>query len=214
MEVVLQYLGPIGQGMLVTVALTVLGTVLALIIGLFGALARLYGPWPLRAVVGAYVEVIRGTPQILQLFAVFFGLTQYGIQLDAFTAAAIWLSAYGGAYAVELFRAGLHSIPHEQREASAALGISRWTTLRKVILPQALATILPAMVSFLVLQVKNSSLAFTIGVMDIMRRAELGVNATSQATLLYLMAVTAYFILNFPLSRLGIALERRVAQYR
>ncbi|MCL6633330.1 MAG: amino acid ABC transporter permease [Alicyclobacillus herbarius] len=214
MRIVLQYLAPIAHGMLVTIELTILSTVAALLIGILGALLRLYAPTPMRAIVTAYVEVVRGTPQILQLFVIFFGLMQYGINLDSFTAAAIWLSGYGGAYAIELFRAGIQSIPNEQREAAAALGISRSLSFRRIVLPQAVATILPALVNFLVLQVKNSSLAFTIGAMDIMRRAELGVDATNHATSLYLMAVIAYFILNFPLSRLGVLLERRIAQYR
>jgi His/Glu/Gln/Arg/opine family amino acid ABC transporter permease subunit len=212
--VMVQYLGPIGHGMLVTIELTLLSTVAALFIGVLGALARLYAPFPLRTLATTYVEVVRGTPQILQLFMIFFGLMQFGVNLNAFTAAALWLTAYGGAYATELFRAGIQSISPDQREAAAALGLRRYVTFRKVILPQAIATILPALVNFLVLQVKNSSLAFTIGAMDIMRRAELGVNATNHATSLYLMAVVAYFILNFPLSRLGAALERKVAQYR
>jgi His/Glu/Gln/Arg/opine family amino acid ABC transporter permease subunit len=200
--------------MLVTIELTILSMVAALFIGILGALVRLYGPLPLRVLATAYVEVVRGTPQILQLFTIFFGMMQFGVNLNAFAAAALWLTAYGGAYATELFRAGIQSISMEQREAAAALGLNRYTTFRKVILPQAVANILPSLTNFLVLQVKNSSLAFTIGLMDIMRRAELGVNVTNRATSLYLMAVAAYFILTFPLSRLGTTLERKAASYR
>ena len=184
---------------------------MAVLIGIFGAAGRLFAPKFVKAVIGVYVEIVRGTPQILQLFIIFFGFTQYGINLSPFTSAAVGLVVYGGVYAIETFRAGIISVQKDQREAAQALGLGPYKTLRHVILPQAIGVIIPSLVTFLILQLKSSSLAFTVGAPDIMRNAELGSNATSHAGILYLMAAILYLLLNMILSLLGRKLEKRVA---
>lgn len=211
-QVITTFSPSLAQGLLVTIEMTVIGTAAALVIGILGAVARLFGNAWLRGIASTYVEIIRGTPQILQLFIIFFGLMQFGINLSPFISVALWLALYGGAYATELFRAGIMSVDSRQREAATAIGLNPSTTLRKIILPQAVAVIIPALISFLVLQLKASSLAFTIGAMDIMSQAK--TSATSHSVPLYLMVAVGYLILNIPLGRLGVLLERRTRLYQ
>ncbi len=213
-QVVQLYSGSLARGAVVTVEVTAAATAVALGIGVIGAAARLAPLRPLVALATAYVETVRGTPQILQLFVIYFGLTQFHIILHPMQAAFIWLALYGGAYAVEIFRAGIAGVAGGQREAARALGLSAGSTFRRVVLPQAVAVVLPALTSFLVLQLKASSLIYTIGVPDIMYRMRLGVNTIAQPLVLYGMAAVAYILLNWPLTRLGAMLERRVALYR
>lgn len=214
MPVVGDYLGVFFQGAVVTIELTALGVVLSLIFGVLLAIGRLYGrPW-LKALISVYVEIIRGLPAILQLFIIYFGLTQFGVDLQPFTAAVIWLVLYGTGYAVEIFRAGIEGVHFGQSEAATALGMSRFTAMRRIILPQAAVLMLPPLTSFLVLQLKNTTLVFFIGVADIMYQANLGADATSNPGILYPLAALFYLAMNIPLGRFGSFLERRAAAYR
>lgn len=214
LELLQMYWQTMLQGCWVTVELTVISGIASIIIGVFGAAGRLWAPRPIQVIVTMYVEVVRGTPQILQLFIIFFGLTQYGVNLSPFLAAAIWLVLYGGAYAIETFRAGILSVPEAQREAAAALGLGFYPALRKVVLPQAVGVIVPSLVTFMILQLKSSALAFTVGAPDIMNNAGLGAQATSHYGVFYIMAAVLYLILNLLLSWAGKSLEKRVAVYR
>ncbi len=213
-QIIPLYAGSIASGALVTLRATILGTLIALGLGLLGAAARHGGRGPVAWAAQAYVELVRGTPQILQVFIVFFGLSQFRVNLTPGQAALVWLSLYGGAYATEILRAGLQSVERGQHEAAAALGLPSWRALLRVIVPQAVTVVLPALTSFLVLQLKAASLLFTIGVAGIMYQAQLGVNTTTHPGVLYLMAAAAFLILNVPLTRLGVYLERRAAAYR
>ncbi len=214
MHIALEYAGTIGVGGLKDVALTVVSLILSIILGTLFALGRLYGPWPVRTLIYWYVEIIRGLPAILQLFIIYFGFTQWGINFSPLTAALIWLVAYGTGYAVEIFRSGIMEIPTGQREAAAALGLSSRTTMIRVVVPQAYAIMLPPLTSFVVLQLKNTTLLYLIGFADIMYEARLGVDATNHAAILYFMAALAYLILSLIIGRVGVRLERNVAAYR
>jgi His/Glu/Gln/Arg/opine family amino acid ABC transporter permease subunit len=203
------------QGASVTAELTAIGTVVSLGAGVVGALGRLYGPSPVRQMIGAYVELVRGLPAILQLFIVYFGLSQFGINLSAMAAALIWMCLYGSGYAIEVFRAGLQAVPEGQYEASTALGLGHLEGFRRVILPQATAAMLPPLISFVILQVKNTTLVYFIGVQDIMYEANLGADNTDNALGLFLMAAAFYVVANVAIARVGaVLLERRVATWR
>ncbi|MDA8344760.1 MAG: amino acid ABC transporter permease [Thermaerobacter sp.] len=208
------YAGVILQGAVVTLELTVVSTVLSFILGIFGALGRIYGPPWLRTAILAYVELIRGLPPILQLFIIFFGLTQFGIDLPPFTAAMIWLVIYGTGYAIEVFRAGIQAVADGQREAATAVGMGFLSTLRKVVMPQAFVLMLPPLTNFVIIQLKNTTLVYFIGVADIMYQAQLGADATEQPGTLYALAAVAYLIMNGTLSRIAAHLERKAAAYR
>ena len=127
------------DGTLLTLRLSALSMVLSLVIAVFGAFARTSGPSWLRRGRAAYVEVIRNTPFLVQIFMIFFGLPTFGLRLDANTGALIALVLNGSAYTIEIVRAGIESIGRGQAEAATALGLRRLRTFRLVVLPQALA---------------------------------------------------------------------------
>ncbi len=208
------YISPIALGALKDLMLTVISTLLSFILGILFAAGRLYGNVVIKTIIGWYVELIRGLPAILQLFIIFFGLTQVGINLSPLTAALIWLVAYGTGYAVEIFRSGIMDVAQGQREAAAALGLSRGVTMRRIIIPQAFTVMLPAITSFVVLQLKNTTLLYLIGYADIMYQARLGADATESPGTLYLMAAAAYLVMSLIIGVIGNRMEKRAAAYR
>ena len=214
MHVAWLYLGPFLQGTVVTLELTVVSTVVALVAGILGALGMIHGGKILRAVLVVYVELVRGLPPILQLFIIFFGLTQFGVQLDAFSAALIWLMVYGAGYAIEVFRAGIQDVAEGQWEAARSVGMGYFTTLRKIILPQAFALMMPELTNFTVLQLKNTTFVFFIGVADIMYQAQQGAASTEQPQVMFVMAALFYLVLNGGISRIAALVERRLTAYR
>ncbi len=211
MSTIALYAGEMLGGAVVTLELTVGATVVSLFAGAMGAVGRLYGPKPLRAFVLAYVETIRGLPAILQLFILYFGLTQFGVDIPAYWAAFLWLCLYGTGYAVEIFRAGLQGIPQGQHEATAALGLTRFESMRRVIIPQAWVAMLPALTNFVVLELKNTTLVYFIGVQDIMFHTRLGVSNSGQPLAIYGIAAVIYIILNGTVGRIGGLLEKRAS---
>lgn len=208
------YAVPIGVGAVKDLILTAISVISSIVIGLIFATARLYAPKPIQLIISWYVEVIRGVPAILQLFILFFGFQQFGIMFSPLTAALLWLIAYGVGYAVEIFRSGILEVSQGQREAASALGLSSSTTMRKIIFPQALVNMLPPLISFVVLQLKNTTLLYLVGYADVMYQARLGTDATDQPGVLYFMAALAYLIMSLAIGRVGRRLERRVAAYR
>ncbi|QSO46792.1 amino acid ABC transporter permease [Alicyclobacillus mengziensis] len=214
MHVAELYIGSIAIGALKDFILTVVSTLVSLILGILFAALRLYGNFIIKAVIGWYVEIIRGLPAILQLFIIFFGLNQIGIRLSPLTAGLIWLVAYGSGYAVEIFRSGIMDVADGQREAAAALGLNWWTMMRKVVMPQAFAVMLPALTSFVVLQLKNTTMLYLVGYADIMYQARLGTDATDAPGVLYLMSAIAYLVMSLIIGIVGNRMEKRVAAYR
>ena len=199
------------DGAVVTLELAIGGSVVSLVVGAIGAIGRIYGPKPLKALIYGYVELIRGLPAILQLFILYFGLTQFGLDIPAYWAAFLWMCLYGIGYAIEIYRAGLQSVHMGQHEATAALGLTRTDAMRKVIIPQAWVAMLPALTSFVVLELKNTTLVYFIGVEDIMFHARLGVSNSGQPLAIYGIAALMYIVMNGAIGRVGGHLEKRAA---
>lgn len=214
MHVVEMYLGAFLRGAGKDVVLTIVSTIISIIIGIMAAAGRLYGPKIVQLIISWYVEIIRGLPAILQLFIIYLGFNQIGITFSPLTAALIWLVAYGVGYAVEIFRSGIMEVAQGQREAAMALGLNWFTTMRKIVVPQAMAAMLPPLVSFVVLQLKNTTLLYLVGYADVMYQARLGTDATEKPGILYLMAAIIYLVLSLVIGRLGNRMERRAAAYR
>ncbi|PSR32487.1 MAG: hypothetical protein C7B46_14040 [Sulfobacillus benefaciens] len=214
MHVVILYLGVLLQGGMRDVELTVVSSILALMLGALGAIGRLYGGRIIGGAIYWYVELIRGLPPILQLFVLFFGLSQFGIDLNPLSAAIIWLVAYGAGYAVEVFRAGIMDVAEGQHEAATALGLDRKITMRKIIIPQAFVAMLPNLTTLIVLQLKNTTLLYLIGYADMMYQARLGADATAQPGPLYVVVAIEYLVLSAIISRIGSSMEKRAAAYR
>jgi polar amino acid transport system permease protein len=198
------------QGLATTLYLSVVTMVLGLAIGVAGAAARLYGGPVLRAIVGTYVEVIRNTPLLVQLFIVFFGLPSLGLRLDALTAALISLTINLGAYSTEIVRAGLQAIPKPQIEAGHSLGLSGVQVFRYIIIMPALKLMFPALASQFILLMLATSIASQISVQELFHAASIIQSRTfrdfevfSVIAVLYLalaLALRALFAITYKLA--------------
>jgi cystine transport system permease protein len=199
-----------------TLPLTAISFALGLVLALFVALARISKVVPLSALARAYISVIRGTPLLVQLFIVFYALPQLGLVIDPFPSAVIAFSLNVGGYAAEVIRAAILSIPKGQWEASETIGMGYTTTLQRVILPQAARVAVPPLSNTLISLVKDTSLASTILVTELLRVAQLAAAPTFDFFALYGVAAVYYWviclILSFAQNRLESRLERYVAR--
>jgi L-cystine transport system permease protein len=199
-----------------TIPLTAVSFVFGLVIALVVALARLSSIGPLSAVARVYISLIRGTPLLVQLFIVFYALPQIGLVIDPFPAAVLAFSLNVGGYAAEVIRAAILSIPKGQWEASETIGMGYTTTLQRVILPQAARVAVPPLSNTLISLVKDTSLASTILVTELLRVAQLAAAPTFDFFALYGVAAVYYWviclILSFAQNRLESRLERYVAR--
>jgi len=184
--------------------------IFGLLLGFMLALMRLSRFWPLSWLSRFYVSVFRGTPLIAQLFMIYYGLPQFGIELDPIPAAMIGLSLNTAAYTSETLRAAISSIEKGQWEAASSIGMNHWQTLRRVILPQAARTALPPLGNSFIGLVKDTSLAATIQVPELFRQAQLVTSRTLEVFTMYLAASIIYWVLATVLSFLQNRLEDRV----
>jgi len=199
------------RGLAVTLELSAVVILLGSTIGYLGGLSLEYGPKPLWAAVRVYVDTLRGIPVLVLLFAVFYGLPIVGIQIGAFGAGVVALSAFAGAHMTEVVRGGIASIPRTQGDAAKAIGLEFWERLRWIILPQAVRRILPPWVNTAVELVKGSSLVSLIGVVELLLATQQVVGRTFIVIPTYTLAGLMYFVVNYGISRLGALVERRYA---
>jgi polar amino acid transport system substrate-binding protein len=206
----LAYLPLFLRGAAITVVVSALAMALAIAGGLALSIARRYGGPLVHAAAGAYVEIFRGTPVLLQLYVIYYGLAPV-LTLDAFTAAVIGLGLNYAAYESELYRAGLDAVPIGQTEAALALGMSRWMTLRRIVLPQAVRVALPGVANDFIALLKDSSLVSVITVVELTK--QMTITAVDVRGWLGpgLVCAALYLALSLPLSRLARWLERRLA---
>jgi putative glutamine transport system permease protein len=202
------------DGLRVTVQLSALALALALALGLVFGVVRIVSFVPLRAVGTAYVEFFRNTPLLVQTFFAYFGLPAAGIRLPGFAAAFVALGVYTGAFVAEVVRAGILSVGRGQLEAARSLGLSYLQMMRFVVLPQAVAATIPPLGNLAIALVKNSSLASTIAVADVMYNGEI-VNSRTFATYeVFGFVAVCYLALTLPMGAAVNALERRLTRYR
>lgn len=209
-------LWPLLEGMVMgTIPLTAISFILGLAIALIVALARISTVTIFRLTAAAFISIIRGTPLLLQLFIIFYGLPSFGIVFDPWPSAIIAFSLNVGGYAAETLRAAILSIPKGQWEASSTVGLTRVQTLRSVILPQAARVAVPPLSNTLISLVKDTSLASAVLVTEIIRKAQELAAPTFQFFLLYGLAAVYYWIvsqsLTFAQGRLERRLNRKVA---
>ena len=196
-----------------TLPLTALSFAIGLVLALFLALARLSRITALSWAARAYISVIRGTPLLVQLFIVFYALPQFDIVIDPFPAAVIAFSLNVGGYAAEVIRAAILSIPKGQWEAAQTIGMGYTTTLQRVILPQAARTAVPPLSNTLISLVKDTSLASTILVTELLRVAQLAAAPTFDFFALYGVAAFYYWVVCVILSSVQGRLESRLERY-
>ena len=201
--------GPLLRGLGVTLQVTALSLVLATAIGLLTAFLRLSPSWLARLLARLYLESIRNTPLLVQLFFVYFVLGPV-LDIDRFTAAVLALSLFEGAYASEILRAGILSIHRSQWEAAFSLGLGPWRTYRLVILPQAVRHILPPLTSQAVSLIKDSALVSTIAIYDLTMQGQAIVAETFLVFEIWFTVAAIYLIITLALSFTVAALEKRL----
>ncbi|SES44876.1 amino acid ABC transporter permease [Rhizobium sp. NFR03] len=193
-------------------ALTILTIVVSWACGLLAALAQRSRLKSVRAVAGFYIWFIRGTPTLIQIFIIYFGLPQFGIRLSPFTAGVLALGINSGAYIAEIVRGGLTAIPSGQSESALALGFSRSETMRTIILPQVFRIILPAVTNEAISTLKNTSLLSTITVVELTLYAQTLIAATFRPFEFYIAVAVIYLVLTTVLTLLASWLERHYAR--
>ncbi len=198
------------KGLGMTVALAGLGLTFSTLIGFLLGLIRSGNNKILSGIIGIYVSAIRGTPFVVQIFIIFFILPEWGIQLEAFPAAALALTILGSAFICEIIVGGIEAIDRGQWEAAAASGLTRIQQLRFVIVPQAMRTILPPLVGQYVLLIKDSSVVSVIGVTELTRVGWLTVVRIPEGLMVFSLVGILYFAICYPLIRLSNYLEHRM----
>jgi cystine transport system permease protein len=200
-------------GLEVTIPLSVVSFILGLILALFTALARLSNIQPLRQVARFYVWVIRGTPLLVQLFILFYGLPNAGITLNPITAALIGFTLNVGAYNSEVIRAAILSIPKMQWEAAYSLGMTRRQALRRIILPQAVRVSIPPLSNSFIGLVKDTSLAAEVTVVDLFHVSQQIAAVNFDPLLMYCEAAFIYLMICTVLSWLQNRMEGRLEKF-
>lgn len=198
-------------GVQVTIVLTLTSMALALVIGLMLALAQLN---PRRRVLVwsayAFVELIRGSPLLLQLFYIFYVFPFFGLKLSTFTAGVLGLAINYGAYLSEVFRAGIEAVDNGQWEAARSLGMPMWVIMAKVVLPQALRIIIPPVGNYFISLFKDTALVSTISIAELLFTGQLLAAETFKYLEIYSFIFTTYILISYPAS-LGVKwLERRM----
>jgi len=193
-----------------TVLLSCLAFPLAVGLGLAVAVGRLHGPIPLRLLLAGYVEVLRGTPLMLQLYAIFFLLPKVGLALPALVAAILGLALNYSAYESEIYRAGLKAVPVGQYEAALALGLSRWQALRHVLVPQAVRIVMPPVTSDFIALFKDTSVCSAITVVELTKRYSVLALTTGRIVELAVVTALLYLAMSWPLALLSRWFERRL----
>jgi polar amino acid transport system permease protein len=193
-----------------TVALTLIAFVGGAALGLAAMVLRVMPLAPVKWLSATYIGVLQGTPLLGQLFLFYFGLSIVGFDVSAWVAAACALSLYASAFFAEIWRGSIDAVPRTQWEASSALGLNFAQQLRYVVVPQAVRLSIPPTVGFAVQLVKNTSLASTIGFVELTRAGQMITNATFRPLSVYLVVAALYFAVCFFLSRASRRLERRL----
>jgi His/Glu/Gln/Arg/opine family amino acid ABC transporter permease subunit len=207
-DVIYQYLPEFWRGAQATIVYSVLSLGLATVIGLLVALARISPVAPLRAGARVYIDIIRGTPALVQIFFIYFGMPALGINLSAPVAAVIALAINSGGYLAEIFRAGIMGVDAGQVEAGRSLGMSRGETMRRIILPQAALLVVPPTAGEFTNLIKGTSLLSTISVSELTRVAQQIIGVTFRPIEAYVAIAVVYFCLNATIAQGSLWFER------
>ena len=200
-------------GLTATIPLTIISFSLALVIAVVAALVQFANIQGLKQIARFYIWIFRGTPLLVQLFVVFFGLSRVGIVLDPFPAAVIVFSLNEGAYCAETIRAALESVPKGQLEAGLCAGLSYLQTIFRIVLPQAMRTAFPPLSNSLISMVKDTSLAANITVTEMFMVTQRIVARTYEPLLLYLEVGLIYLIFSTVLTKLQAVGEKKLGSY-
>jgi len=209
-SVVVPYSGILWLGVWWTIVLTISAALLSFALGIIFALIVLYAPrivaWPVRA----FMWLFMGTPLLLQLFLIYFGLVQIGIDIPALVAGIVGLGLHFAVYNADIFRAGIVAIDPGQAEAARSIGFGRLRTLRYVVVPQAVRNTAPPIGSNMIALLKESSIVSVIGIAELVHAAQLAISETFRPFEFYLTVAVLYYVLNLFLETGLRRVERRV----
>jgi len=205
-----KYLDFFISGAFITLRLTAVGLGVGFFLGLLAALARVYGVRSLKWISVGYIELFRGTPLLVQLFLVYFGLPDLGVTLPRMTAAYIALSLNSGAYQAEYFRGAIQSIGSGQMMAARAIGMKRSQAVLNIILPQALRLVIPSWSNEPISLLKSSAVAFLIAVPDLMTQGKAVAAQTYDPIGTYMAVAVVYLVLVFALAGFIQFIERKL----
>ena len=207
-EVALESLGPLLAGLLLTIELTFIVIALSLGFAMAVALAGRSHVAPLRWIVRAYVEVMRGTPLLLQLIYIYYVLPEIGIRLSAFAAGVVGLTLNYSAYLSEVYRGGIQAVPRGQHDAAAALGMTGPLAMRRIILPQAIRIVIPTLGNYFISLFKDTALCSVVSIQEVVFTAQIVAARNFQYFTLYTVVGVMYFVVSFPAARLVGYLEQ------
>ena len=211
-SVLLENAGALASGLLVTLEVSGLALILALVLGVIVATMRVAPSTTLRRIGTAYVEFLRNIPLLVQLFFLFFGLPSIGIKLDAFVCGVLALGVYTSAFVAEAIRSGISGVPTGQLEAGLSSGMGYTTAMRLIILPQAITKTIPPLGNTTLSLIKNSSLVSTVSVLDVLGTANLLGARSFQYVPMFVGAAICYLLLTLPTAFVVNLLERRYAR--
>ena len=194
-----------------TIGITLAAALLSFFGGIVFAVAALYGPWFIRLPFRLIAWVFMGTPLLLQLFLIYFGLVQIGIDLPAFVAGIIGLGLHFAVYNSELIQTAILSVDKGQMEAARTVGLSRGQALRKVVIPQAVRDVIPPIGNNMIALLKDSALVSVIGVSELTLSAQRAIGATYRPFEFYLMAAAFYYVINLGMEWVVWKIERRIS---
>ncbi|MFW6264978.1 MAG: amino acid ABC transporter permease [Bacillota bacterium] len=210
-ELFIQYYPRLFDGLKNTMFLTIISCFLGTVFGTFLSLGKIYGNKFISRVISLFIGLIRGTPLLVQLFIIYYGLPPYGIRLTAIQAAILSFVINSGAYQAEYLRGSIQSVSSGQLKAALSLGMSKWQGIFHVILPQALRRVIPAWSNEFIYMIKYSSLAYVIGARELMTEAKLIASRNYQFFRIYLIAAIIYLLVIVFFAYLFNKIEKKVA---
>jgi glutamine transport system permease protein len=202
-----------GKGLVVTVELSLLAILFAMVWGLVVAFGRMARARWLRTVTGAYIELVRDTPVLVQMYFIYFGFSMAGFGMSGFISGLLALSLQNGGYIAEIYRAGIESISVKQVEGGKALGMSRWDVMSIVVLPQALVRVIPPLANQFIVVIKDTSLVSAIAVADLTQIGKLLTERSAASYEVFLTIALLYLMMTGIVSGLSRLAERQFAIY-
>jgi polar amino acid transport system permease protein len=212
LKFVLKYIPVLFIGLKMTLFVSALATLLGIVIGLIGGLGRVSKIFIIRIICSLYVQLIRGIPLLVFLMFIYFGIGSI-INIQPLTAAISGLGIFSGAYIAEIVRGGIESVPRGQWEAAQACGLKHLQIMKLIIIPQALRAILPALAGQFIILIKDSSLAYSIGIVELTLVSNNLVIRTFKPFEIWALTAAIYFILTYNLSAMVRILEKRYKKY-
>jgi glutamine transport system permease protein len=202
-----------GKGLVVTVELSLLAILFAMVWGLVVAFGRMARARWLRTVASAYIEMVRDTPVLVQMYFIYFGFSMAGFGMSGFISGLLALSLQNGGYIAEIYRAGIESISVKQVEGGKALGMSRWDVMSIVVLPQALVRVIPPLANQFIVVIKDTSLVSAIAVADLTQIGKLLTERSAASYEVFLTIAVLYLMMTGLVSGLSRLAERQFAIY-